>query len=1061
MSGISKRPYWKTRAPGLAAVVLAVLIPHPAACQFFHDSGPAGSVLDNATSTLSNIHITKGCDPTPDFCPGLALQRDEMAVMLVRAWSMNIWHNQDAFLTTSPPQTTPYFQDVQGGPTLPQSQWDPYFLYVQKLYELGITGGYQGPTFDLTTGNILTQGIFCPNTSDNNHGLSTCSGQGTVQNSQLAVFISRIRALTDNGCAAQYTTATVPYGKSPYPYCTPNNFSYPANAYFSDVQSGDSQFKYIQRMKQLGAYDYMYLKTAGPPTLQNYSSSSYQPSSTPACPSGYIYPCNFGESTMILRGTMAIELVAAGLTLNLPPAITGTAYSAQLQTVAGTPPFVWQFITPPLENWNTLPLPNWLTFSSTGALSSNGAVPASAANNSPYTFTAVVTDGVGVVYFQNITLTVNQPLAVLATSLPTGTVGLQYSQTLAATGGVPPYTIWAPANNTSPPSGLTLNSSGVLSGIPTGISAGSFYVTVTDSSRPLAQTSAAQVIALSIGEASFVVTTVTLPVAAVNTPYSASLSATGGVWPYSNWGAAPGSTLPGWLSLSSGGVLSGTPTSVSGSPFTFAVVAHDATGAVSPAQTLTISVGSSATSPACGGLACKEYIRLGSQLLAIENTPPPGLTVSTPSQPSGATSVTPGTAYTYSTGGAVASDGNGVQYQFTWGDQTNSGWLAPGTVSAQHSWASSGSYLVTAQARAISNNAITSSYSLPRAVSAIGVSTPTAPFGNAQTYSAGVLYTWSSNGAYTSDGSAVQYQFTWGDGTNSGWLPPGTMSAPHIWFGTGPYSVTVTAKSVSSGAMSQSQQTGVFINDSPPFLQPISPLGSSGSSQTFSTTTTDYGGWSSISMIQYWFSGSNGDCHLAYFPASNLLYLDAPYGNLGAWVGNGTVNQPGTLSNGVCSINLGSSWTSVGNWQFFSLSVAVTFITPGTYTEETSATNATGTAPALGQWMNWGNWNAGGTGNTTPVFAINLPGNSYYYTDPWTVSLTTSSSFSNQYFAQCSVSTLSNGIPTEGCTAWIYPLISGYWSESGQFNSNVVGQWIEWAELQSTVSTSISFTVYQ
>ena len=55
--------------------------------------------------------------------------------------------------------------------------------------------------------------------------------------------------------------------------------------------------------------------------------------------------------------------------------------------------------------------------------------------------------------------------SVTTSSLPNGTVGVAYSQTLAATGGTTPYT-WTIASGTLP-AGLTLSSGGVISGTPT------------------------------------------------------------------------------------------------------------------------------------------------------------------------------------------------------------------------------------------------------------------------------------------------------------------------------------------------------------------------------------------------------------------------------------------------------------------------------------------------------------------------------------------------------------------------------------------------------------------
>jgi hypothetical protein len=66
---------------------------------------------------------------------------------------------------------------------------------------------------------------------------------------------------------------------------------------------------------------------------------------------------------------------------------------------------------------------------------------------------------------------------------------------------------------------------------------------------------------------------------------------------------------------SSTGVINGTPTSATGSPFSFSVTVKDSVGAISQPRSLSITV-----SLACGSAPSKEYIRLGSRVIAVENT---------------------------------------------------------------------------------------------------------------------------------------------------------------------------------------------------------------------------------------------------------------------------------------------------------------------------------------------------------------------------------------------------------------------------------------------------------
>ena len=69
------------------------------------------------------------------------------------------------------------------------------------------------------------------------------------------------------------------------------------------------------------------------------------------------------------------------------------------------------------------------------------------------------------------------PLTITTASLPAGTVGTAYSQTLAATGGTTPF-IWSVSAGTLP-AGLSLSAGGVLDGTPTAAGTSSFTVQVT------------------------------------------------------------------------------------------------------------------------------------------------------------------------------------------------------------------------------------------------------------------------------------------------------------------------------------------------------------------------------------------------------------------------------------------------------------------------------------------------------------------------------------------------------------------------------------------------------
>ena len=187
------------------------------------------------------------------------------------------------------------------------------------------------------------------------------------------------------------------------------------------------------------------------------------------------------------------------------------------------------------------------------------------------------------------------PLTITTTSLAGGTQSVAYSQTLAATGGIQPYS-WTLVSGSSLPAGLTLSSGGVISGTPTVQGTTSFTVQVTDASSPVQTTSAALSIAIT-GTAPLTITTTSLAGGTQSVAYSQTLAATGGTQPYS-WTLVSGSSLPAGLTLSSGGVISGTPTVQGTTSFTVQV-----TDASSPVQTtsaaLSITIAGSAPPPTC------------------------------------------------------------------------------------------------------------------------------------------------------------------------------------------------------------------------------------------------------------------------------------------------------------------------------------------------------------------------------------------------------------------------------------------------------------------------------
>lgn len=160
---------------------------------------------------------------------------------------------------------------------------------------------------------------------------------------------------------------------------------------------------------------------------------------------------------------------------------------------------------------------------------------------------------------------VSPPPSITTTTLAGGTVGTAYSANLAATGGAGTLT-WALASGSSLPAGLSLSSSGTISGTPTAVATTSFTAKVTDaSSGREGPVSATQQLSLTINPMPLAITTASLSNGVLGVAYSASLATTGGTGTVS-WSVTTGS-LPAGLSLN-GSSISGTPTATGTSTFT-------------------------------------------------------------------------------------------------------------------------------------------------------------------------------------------------------------------------------------------------------------------------------------------------------------------------------------------------------------------------------------------------------------------------------------------------------------------------------------------------------------
>ncbi|HEY7277491.1 MAG TPA: protein kinase [Trebonia sp.] len=299
-------------------------------------------------------------------------------------------------------------------------------------------------------------------------------------------------------------------------------------------------------------------------------STTYKPTSTTASGSGAIVITSPGSVTSNSAAFTLTCGAALALTKNAPTTATvGTAYSGTVTVTGGKGTYTWAAVTG---------LPAGLKATASGATLTISGTPTAAGS---FTIPLSVHDsatpqGSGAT---SLTLTVGEPPMTITKNAPgTATVGTAYSGTVTVSGGNGTYT-WSTV--TGLPAGLKATASGAtltISGTPTTAQSATATVTVTDTeSTPQSKSTT---VTITVAAPPVSITTASLPNGALRSPYSATLTATGGTGTVT-WTA---SGLPGGLTLS-GATISGTPTAAG----TFSVTVT-ATAGTSASKTYTITI---------------------------------------------------------------------------------------------------------------------------------------------------------------------------------------------------------------------------------------------------------------------------------------------------------------------------------------------------------------------------------------------------------------------------------------------------------------------------------------
>ena len=165
---------------------IQIIQPGATSPQPFLDVSPSSTYFDY-TNIIRTAGVTKGCALTPVtlFCPDAGLSRGQAAASIIRALYT------EPFIFTR----TPYFDDVPAT--------HPFFSYVQKMKDLGITNGCSA-----------TPALYCPDT--------------TITRLQMATFLIRGKF----GSSAVLNPSPVQY--------------------FTDVPPSSPGYLFIQKMKDYG-----------------------------------------------------------------------------------------------------------------------------------------------------------------------------------------------------------------------------------------------------------------------------------------------------------------------------------------------------------------------------------------------------------------------------------------------------------------------------------------------------------------------------------------------------------------------------------------------------------------------------------------------------------------------------------------------------------------------------------------------------------------------------------------------------------------------------------------
>ncbi|MCX6611198.1 MAG: putative Ig domain-containing protein, partial [Acidobacteria bacterium] len=263
--------------------------------------------------------------------------------------------------------------------------------------------------------------------------------------------------------------------------------------------------------------------------------------------------------------------LAAAVTLdsNLPNASLGQPYTVTLNPTGGTSPY-----THSLTGGSLPP----------GLSLSGATITGTPQSAGQYSFSVLTTDALTSTTLTNLNLRVTNTngIQITVNALAIGRINTPYDMTLSAQGGASPYSWGIVQGSGTLPPGITLSSQGRLQGTPTAGGIFPLTIRVTDASGNSYSSS----LPLRIEATSLAIATNSLAGASAFVPYSQGFASIGGTPPYTY--TLLNGTLPPGLTLSAGGVLSGTPTAVETYNFTIRTT-DSATATAQAAFAITVS----------------------------------------------------------------------------------------------------------------------------------------------------------------------------------------------------------------------------------------------------------------------------------------------------------------------------------------------------------------------------------------------------------------------------------------------------------------------------------------